>query len=36
MVTYRFHPFAGQSVLVMGSVEHGGARHLIIQRPDDG
>ena len=35
-VTYPFHPLVGQSVLVVGAIEHGGARHLIIRKPSDG
>ena len=34
-VTYPFHPFAGQTVLIIGHVEHAGIRHLIT-RPADG
>jgi hypothetical protein len=29
VVTYPFHPLARQTVLVVGGIEHGGARHLI-------
>jgi len=36
MVTYPFHPLVGQSVLVIGDVEHCGTRHLIICKPGDG
>jgi hypothetical protein len=35
-VTYPFHPLVGQSVSVIGSREHGGMRHLVIRKPDDG
>ena len=35
-VRYPFHPLVGQSVLVVGSTEHGNACHLIIRKPDDG
>jgi Family of unknown function (DUF5372) len=35
-VRYPFHPLVGQSVLIIGITEHGGARHLIIRKPDDG
>jgi len=36
MITYPFHPLGGQSVLVVGDKEHGGARHLIICTPGEG
>jgi hypothetical protein len=36
VVRYPFHPLVGQSVGVIGSREHGGVRHLVIRRPDDG
>lgn len=31
---YPFHPLAGQSVLIIGTTEHGGERQLIIRKPD--
>ena len=34
MVTYPFHPFAGQLVPVVGHMEHAGTRHLIIRTAD--
>ena len=33
-VTYPFHPLANQTVLVVGDIQHAGARHLIIRRPN--
>jgi hypothetical protein len=35
-VTYSFHPLVGHSLLVVGSVEHGGLRHLIVREQSDG
>ena len=34
MVTYPFHPFAGQLVPIVGRIEHVGTRHLIIRTAD--
>jgi hypothetical protein len=34
MVRYPFHPLVGQSVLIIGTTEHGGGRQLIIRKPD--
>jgi hypothetical protein len=34
VVTYPFHPFAGQSVPIVGHIEHAGTRHLIIRTAD--
>ena len=36
MITYPFHPFVRQSVLVVGDKEHGGTRYLIICKPGEG
>jgi hypothetical protein len=33
-VTYPFHPFASQIVLIVGHIEHAGSRHLIVRKPD--
>ena len=30
VVTYPFHPLAGQTVLVIGDYEHDGIRHFLI------
>jgi hypothetical protein len=32
-VRYPYHPLNGQSVLVVGETEHGGALHLIVRKP---
>src|SRR5262249_30655203 len=32
-VRYPYHPLSGQSVLVVGETEHGGALHLIVRKP---
>ena len=34
VVTYPFHPFAGQLVPIVGRIEHVGTRHLIIRTAD--
>jgi hypothetical protein len=34
VVTYPFHPFAGQLVPIVGHIEHAGTRHLIIRTAD--
>src|ERR1700694_109604 len=34
VVTYPFHPFAGQTVLLVGDIEHADTRHLMMRRPD--
>lgn len=34
MVTYPFHPCAGQTVLAVGEIEHASVQHLIIRRLD--
>jgi len=34
-VRYPFHPLVGQSLAVIGSREHGGARHLIVCKPNN-
>jgi hypothetical protein len=34
VVRYPYHPLTGQSVLVVGETEHGGALHLIIRKRD--
>ena len=35
VVTYPFHPFAGQIVPIVGHIEHAGTRHLIIRTGDE-
>jgi hypothetical protein len=34
VVRYPYHPLTGQSVLVVGETEHGGALHLIVRKSD--
>src|SRR5499433_3977539 len=34
IVTYPFHPLAGQLVPIVGHIEHAGTRHLIIRTAD--
>ena len=36
VVTYPFHPLAGQTVLVIGDYEHDGIRHFLIRQPTGG
>ena len=36
VITYPFHPLAGQTVLVVGDYEHSGIHHLLIRQPQGG
>jgi hypothetical protein len=36
VVSYPFHPLAGQTVLVIGDHEHDGIRHFLIRQPRGG
>ena len=36
VITYPFHPQAGQTVLVVGDYEHSGIHHLLIRQPQGG
>jgi hypothetical protein len=36
VITYPFHPLVGQTVLVVGSHEHDGIHHLLIQQQNGG
>jgi hypothetical protein len=35
VVSYPFHPLAGQSVFVLGDKDHAGMRHLLVRRSDE-
>ena len=35
VITYPFHPLAGQTVLVVGDYEHSGIHHLLIRQVPD-
>ncbi|WP_352567623.1 MULTISPECIES: DUF5372 family protein [unclassified Mesorhizobium] len=36
IVTYPFHPLAGQTVVVIGEHEHDGIRRFLIRQPHGG